>query len=257
MKTTFSSLMQNEQLLPEELFLFQHNGYLLITQALTPALVAELRATILQQAAARIPPLVCEDPERPGQPLKGDVPGTRVLRLSKVLSREPIFWQAATAPRLVAALTQLLEPNVEVVLNRHNHATLRPPGAAQLEWHRDVANWSRPVVTAIFYLEDSTVESGCTYVVPGSQQMLAYHGTLSGHGRLDTLGRLGQQAMPVLAKAGDVMLMHGLVIHSAGANGSASSRMSMTLGYHAADELGGKEEPDKRLVAGERILRHN
>ncbi|MCB0189807.1 MAG: phytanoyl-CoA dioxygenase family protein, partial [Caldilineaceae bacterium] len=145
------------QLTPEELFLFQHNGYLRIPAALDAELVAQLRATILRHAEQRIAPLVCEDPARPGQPRKGDIPGARVLRLSKILDRDPLFFVAASVPRLVAALTQLLEPNVEVVLNRHNHATLRPPGAAQLEWHRDVANWSRPIVTAIFYLEDATV----------------------------------------------------------------------------------------------------
>lgn len=247
----------NQSLTSEELFLFQHNGYLLLPQALESAVVIDLRSTILHHADARIAPIVCEDPDRPGQPIKGDVPGARVLRLSKVIGRDPIFWTAASAPALVAALTQLLEPNVELVLNRHNHATLRPPGAAQLEWHRDVANWSRPIITAIFYLEASTVESGCTYVIPGSQHMLAYHGTLSGHGRLETLGRLGQQSLPILAQAGDVLLMHGLVLHSAGANRSNASRMSMTLGYHAADELGSSDEPQKRLVAGERILRHN
>lgn len=250
-------MINHADLIAEELFLFQHNGYLRVPQALDPAVVTQLGATILRHADERIPPIVCEDPECPGQPKKGDIPGARVLRLSKVMERDPIFWTAACAPRLVAALTQLLEPNIDLVLNRHNHATLRPPGAAQLEWHRDVANWSRPIVTAIFYLEESTIESGCTYVVPGSQQMLAYHGTLSGHGRLDTLGRLGQQAVPILAQAGDVLLMHGLVLHSAGANRSDRSRMSMTLGYHAADELGAREEPQKRLVAGERILRHN
>jgi hypothetical protein len=31
----------------------------------------------------------------------------------------------------------------------------------------------------------------------------------------------------------------------------------MTLGYHAADELGVNDDLQKRLVAGERILRHN
>jgi ectoine hydroxylase-related dioxygenase (phytanoyl-CoA dioxygenase family) len=247
----------NQALTVEELFLFQHNGYLLLPQALESPIVTDLRSTILHHAVARIAPLVCEDPARPGQPIKGDIPGARVLRLSKVIGRDPIFWTAASAPTLVAALIQLLEPNVELVLNRHNHVTLRPPGAAQLEWHRDVANWSRPIITAIFYLEPASVESGCTYLIPGSQQMLAYHGTLSGHGRLETLGRLSQQAVPILAQAGDVLLMHGLVLHSAGANRSNASRMSMTLGYHAADELGANDEPQKRLVAGERILRHN
>jgi len=53
------------------------------------------------------------------------------------------------------------------------------------------------------------------------------------------------------------LLMHGLVLHSAGENRSSTSRISMTLGYHAADELGTSDEPQKHLIAGERILRHN
>jgi hypothetical protein len=104
--------MPNHQtLISEELFLFQHNGYLLLPQALESSVVADLRSTILHHAEARIAPIVCEDPARPGQPIKGDIPGARVLRLSKVIGREPIFWTAASAPTLVAALIQLLELN--------------------------------------------------------------------------------------------------------------------------------------------------
>ena len=172
-------------------------------------------------------------------------------------ARDPIFRTAAAAPKLISVLQELLGPNVDVVLNRHNHVTLRPPGAAQLEWHRDVANWSRPIVSAVFYLEDSTVENGCTWVLPGSHHMLWYHARLSGHGRMDSLAQLGFQALPVAAQAGDVLLMNGLAIHGAGANHSGATRMSMTLGYHAVDELGYPEEMYKSLVAGERVLRHN
>ncbi len=241
----------------EEFFLFDHNGYLLVSQTLTPAMCQLLITTISQQAAQRIPPLVCEDPARPGYGKPGDVLGARVIRLSKVLARAPIFQQAASAPPLMAVLQDLLGPHVDVVLNRHNHVTLRPPGAAQLEWHRDAANWSRPILSAVFYLEDSILENGCTWVLPGSQHMLAYHAQLEGHGRMDSLARLGQQALPVLAKAGDVLLFNGLLLHGAGANRTQATRMSMTLGYHAVDELGFAEEPHKSLVAGERILRHN
>jgi hypothetical protein len=51
--------------------------------------------------------------------------------------------------------------------------------------------------------------------------------------------------------------MNGLAIHGAGANRTDSTRMSMTLGYHAVDELGAREEAEKLLVAGDRVLRHN
>jgi phytanoyl-CoA hydroxylase len=244
-------------LTPEEFFLFDHNGYYLVKQALQPDVLEALKATITRQAEERVAPIVSEDPERPGYSKNGDIAGARVLRLSKVLTRDPIFRTAASSARLIAVLQDLLGPNVDVVLNRHNHVTLRPPGAAQLEWHRDVANWSRPVISAVFYLEDSTLENGCTRILPGSHHMLAYHALLSGHGRMDTLERLGDQALPVPASAGDVLLMNGLAIHGAGANRTDATRMSMTLGYHAADELGSREEPEKLLMAGERVLRHN
>lgn len=244
-------------LTPEELFLFDHNGYHLVKQAVEPDQLQSLKSTINRHAAERVEPVMCEDPQRPGHAIRGDIPGARVLRLSKVLARDPIFATVARSPRLIAVLQDLLGPNVDVVLNRHNHVTLRPPGAAQLEWHRDVANWSRPVVSAVFYLENSTLENGCTWILPGSQHMLAYHAQLSGHGRMDSLERLGHQAVPIPASAGDVLLMNGLAIHGAGANNTQSTRLSMTLGYHAADELGPSEEPDKLLVAGERVLRHN
>jgi ectoine hydroxylase-related dioxygenase (phytanoyl-CoA dioxygenase family) len=241
----------------EEFFLFAHNGYMLIPQVLTRDVLKALTATIAQHVEKRIAPVVCEDPDRPGYGKNGDIAGARVLRLSKVLNRDPIFYKVASSPRLVAVLQDLLGPNVDVVLNRHNHVTLRPPGAAKLEWHRDVANWSRPIISAVFYLEDSTLDNGCTWVLPGSHHMLAYHARLEGHGRLDSLERMGQQSLPVLARAGDVLIFNGLMLHGAGANGTDATRMSMTLGYHAVDELGFPEEAHKLLVAGERVLRHN
>jgi len=241
----------------EEFFLFEHNGYYLIKQALAADVLQALKAAILRHVDERIAPLVCEDPQRPGYGIAKDIPGARVLRLSKVLTRDPIFRTAASSAKLIAVLQDLLGPNVDVVLNRHNHVTLRPPGAAPLEWHRDVANWSRPIVSAVFYLEDSNLENGCTWILPGSHHMFAYHAQLSGHARMDSLDQLGHQAVPIPASAGDVLLMNALAIHGAGANQANTTRMSMTLGYHAVDELGLRDEPEKLLVAGERVLRHN
>src|SRR4051812_7724780 len=99
----------------EEFFLFAHNGYLLVSQALTAEICQVLIATIAQHVAQRIPPLVCEDPARPGYGKQGDIPDARVIRLSKVIARDPIFQLAASAPALVAVLRDLLGPNVDVL----------------------------------------------------------------------------------------------------------------------------------------------
>jgi len=241
-----------------EFFLFQHNGYHLIRAALTGQLGAQLIETIKRHEEERVEPIICEYPDRPGHQKQGNIPDARVLRLSKVLIRDAVFRDAATSPKLISVLTDLLGPHVDVVLNRHNHVTLRPPGSASLEWHRDVANWSRPIISVIFYLQDSTVEKGCTWVIPGSHHMLSYHARLgSGHGKQDDMGDISAQGLPVPAKAFDVLLIHGLTLHYAGPNTSNASRMSMTLGYHAADELGAEDEPQKLLVAGRRVLWYN
>src|SRR6185436_1889290 len=126
-------------------------------------LIAQLERVIRQHVECRTEPIVCEDPDRPGREVSGDVARARVLRLSRILSRDPVFADAARTPKLLDVLKELLGANVDVLINRHNHVTLRLPGASFLGWHRDVMNWSRNILAAIFYLEDSTIESGCTW----------------------------------------------------------------------------------------------
>ena len=36
--------------------------------------------------------------------------------------------------------------------------------------HRDVRQWSRTICTVLFYLEETTVENGCTIAVPGTSR---------------------------------------------------------------------------------------
>ena len=47
--------------------------------------------------------------------------------------------------------------------------------------------------------------------------------------------------------AGNILLMDGLVFHRIGPNHTKNTRMSMTLGYHSADELVESQDV-KRLV---------
>ena len=219
----------------EEIRHFRHCGYLKRSGVLPPALVTELKETILADMAAE------------AEPVGRDENG-RVVRLSQVLDRAPVFHRAATYPLLIDALEDLLGPCIEVVKNRHNHATLNLAIGARDTYHRDAVQWSRGLLSAILYLQDTHLENGCTQIVPGSH-------LLPGLNLLHKVeeeqwvaaSNLLSQAVPVPMSAGDILLMDGLVFHRIGPNHTKNTRMSMTLGYHSADELVESQDV-KRLV---------
>ena len=66
------------------------------------------------------------------------------------------------------------------------------------------------------------------------------------------------QAVPVPMSAGDILLMDGLVFHRIGPNHTKNTRMSMTLGYHSADELVESQDVKRIvIVCGKHTYRGN
>ena len=185
----------------------------------------------------------------------------RVTTLDNILSRDPVFRKVFTSDLILGPLQSLLGPNIELVLNRHNHATFNRSGDSTTRLHRDVLQWSRAVVTAIVYLDPSTEETGCTHVVPGSQ-FLPFIGTPNNGGTWmdehSAFSDLIDQAVPVPVSKGGVLLIDSLVFHAAGFNRTPCTRLSVCCAYHSVDELSGVEsDPKKTLVCGERLYRGN
>jgi phytanoyl-CoA hydroxylase len=231
-------------LTPEQVHLFRHNGFIKLPGGLSRERVTQLRETIRQQIREEVEPVV------------RDKQG-RVVRLSNIWDRGPLFREAMTDPEVLDPLESLLGPNIELIRNRHNHATLRLAGEGTEYFHRDVMQWTRTIVTVLFYLEETTVENGCTLMVPGTH-------LLPGVGSLplaqdEGIQRAGilDQAVPVPMPAGGLLAIDSLLMHSAGKNNTDGSRMSMTVGYHSVDELSGVENPQRVLVRGERIYQGN
>jgi ectoine hydroxylase-related dioxygenase (phytanoyl-CoA dioxygenase family) len=229
----------------EQIRHFRHCGYLKLPDCLPLDTVTQLKKTIHQDIADQTEPVVRDQTDR-------------VIRISQVLDRAPIFHQAATHPPLLDALESLLGPHVELVKNRHNHATLNLATATRDSYHRDAVQWTRSLVTTILYLEDTNLDNGCTHIVPGTQQLPG----------LDLLHRVEEeqwvavsgllaQAIPVPMPAGGILLIDGLVFHRIGQNHTQNTRMSITLGFHSADELSDAEDPKRILVRGERNYRGN
>lgn len=238
--------MSEGTLTVEQVRLFRHNGYVKLSDRLPEDLQVRLRAAVMADVAAEREPVVRND-------------GGRVVRLSRLLQRDPIFRQAATDARVLQPLVSLLGPNVEIVHNRHNHATLNVTSTRSDTFHRDSTQWSRGLVTVIFYLEQTHLDNGCTQVVPGTHLLPG----------VDVLHRVEEQAwvaeaevtgqaVPVPMPAGGMLAIDSLIFHRIGPNRTDNTRLSMTLGYRSVDDLAGACAHTKTdLVCGERVYRGN
>ena len=180
------------------------------------------------------------------------------MRISNLPDRDPIFREAITAAQVLDPLESLLGPNIEMLKNRHNHATLRLKTGRPERLHRDVLQWSRTIVTVIFYLEEATVENGCTLVVPGTH-FLPGARSLHNIDQEEWIRQSGlvEQAMPAPMPAGGLLAIDSTIFHSVGTNRTEGTRMSMTVGYHSVDELSDVDNPARWLVRGERIYMGN
>lgn len=246
-RVTDSGVLPGMHCTPEQVHFFRHSGYLQL-----PSVVGINRVTLLKGA-------ILDDARKGVHPILRDESGC-VSRLDNVIHRDRAFLQTFTSPEILDPLESLLGPNIELTLNRHNHATLNFPGMPS-RLHRDVLQWSRTVITAILYLEDSSEVNGCTRIIPGSQY-LSFVGKPNNGGTWmdehDIFRSLLAQDVCVPMKAGGVLLFDSCAFHSCGANNSVGTRMSITMAYRSVDELDGRaDNPQCLLVRGERVYKGN
>ena len=146
----------------EDVWYFHHNGFHRVREPLPDDLLTRLNEATDRAITGCVEPVVWE-PDSTGR-------SEDVRRLSKVLSRDPVYLEAARHPFILDAVTVLLGPNVELLTNKHNHIMVRPAGSAAVYWHAGEETWDPCLVTALVYLEESTLENGCIRIVPGSHQ---------------------------------------------------------------------------------------
>jgi len=215
--------------------LFRHNGYLKLPAALPEPTVEALKSAILRDIHCEVEPIVRD---RQG----------RAVRISAIWERGGIFQEVLASPLVLDPLESLLGPNIVLLTNRHNHATLRLADDNGVYFHRDVLQWTRTIVTVIFYLEETTLDNGCTLVIPGSHLLPGTTSNSFEDG--PSFASIRAQAVPVPMPAGGMLAIDSTVIHSAGVNHTQGSRISMTVGYHSVDELRTEPDPRRILVRG-------
>ncbi len=226
-------------LTPEQIRLFRHNGFLKLPHLLPQETVKNLKAAAWADLKNEVEPVV-HSPD--GQP----------VRLSQLMDRDnAIFRQVATSTTVLDPLESILGPNIEIVKNRHNHATLNLASKNTDRFHRDITQWSQPLTTVIFYLEETHLDNGWIQLIPGSHLLpgINYLHKIDLEPWVVESG-IVHQAVPM--PAGGLLLIDSLVFHRIGTNHTPNTRMSMTVGYRSVDELAGVEDPKCLLARGAR-----
>lgn len=240
--------MPHSRLTERQVWFFRQTGFLRLEHALDPELVTRLREAVLAAAAGD------------ADPLERD-PDGNVIKVLNLVDRDKVFLEVFSSDIIAGPLASLLGPNIELLRNRHNHATLNIHRTSATRLHRDVLQWSRTIVTALISLGDSQDCGDYTYVVPSSH-LLPFVGDPNNGGTwmdqhavyADVLA----QAVPVPMSSGGVLFLDGVVFHGAGPH-PTGQRPSIALAYQAIDELAPASDPIRHrlLIRGERLYRGN
>lgn len=162
-------------------------------------------------------------------------------------------------PRIVGVFVDLFGPNIDF----HNGKVRNnPPGFTNDQsWHQDwpYERHTKPeLAAAITYLEENDRDAGATSVVPGSHLKGEYRTLESSHTIPDDA--LDAEPVTLTAAAGDVVIIHVLVVHTAGHNYTDRSRHKIINEYktqEAVDRWGNRcAFAGLPLARGGRIVTH-
>ncbi len=156
---------------------------------------------------------------------------------------DPLVSAFSRGPQL-AALAQdlgLTQPQIwqSMVIFKQPHI------GGEVGWHQDATFFETDPITVTtfwFALEDATLQNGCLWVQPGGhrgrlrERFVKTEGNRAAMESIDTTPwPTESSAVPLEAKAGDLIILHGLLPHYSAPNRSPHSRMAFTL--HVTDAV--------------------
>jgi len=224
---------------PAQKQFFDDNGYLLVRGLYAPDEVAEMREHFHELVTnTEIRPKNMSYafmPPAEGYEVDPFNPKNVVGMMDHVLGSD--YWfNHFTDPRVVSIMVDLFGPNIDF----HNGKVRnKPPGfVCKQSWHQDwpYERHTKPeLAAALTYLDDTAFEQGATEVLPGSHLRGEWE-TFDGHRIADERVTEGEGVV-LAAKAGDVAIIHVLVVHRAGHNYTNTARHAIINEYKTQEAV--------------------
>jgi phytanoyl-CoA hydroxylase len=222
---------------------YTRDGYAVLPDALTAAEVAELRAEALRICRGEVGPVAGAQPGSADEP--DDVIIRRYACIHFPHKLSPLMRQTLAHPVVVAALTQVIGPDVKAMQSMLFTKGEGKPGQA---WHQDeffIPTRDRSLTAAWIALDDATIENGCLWVLPGSHRPgVIYPDRDQEDPRFDCsieaydFPYQDTDAVPVEVRAGSVVLFNGYLLHRSLPNAARSGlRRALVNHYMSAQSL--------------------
>ncbi len=215
---------------------YRHNGFIVIHDFLTADELEAWRDAV-EEAVAGLGKWKLAGQKGNERWQEGDSYYDRVFvqRINLWKANEKVR-QVMLDPRLGRMAAQLA--GVEGIRLYHDQALHKAPWANPTAWHLDDPFWSfsSPDAISIWVaLDDSTLENGCLYFMPGTHKRATFKSSGIGENLGDLFNVYPQwKNNPTVAapmKAGSCSFHNGLVAHAAGANMTPGWRRAMTCLY--------------------------
>jgi ectoine hydroxylase-related dioxygenase (phytanoyl-CoA dioxygenase family) len=208
----------------ETLAHFEEHGFAVLPDVLSADAVASARSALVAAARAS---------EARGMPTRLEAldPGGRNVRIYELVEHAPVFGELAVHPKVLPLVDALLSDDA---LLSNFTANIALPGSRAMNAHCDQSTvmpepW--PVMfalNAIWCLDATDEENGATRYLPGSHRITCFADVPDD----PTLGMKSFEAA-----AGSVVLMHGRMWHTSGANVSEDRERALLFAFYARSFL--------------------
>ena len=225
----------------EQLERFQHDGYLVIENFLSPEEVARTKAGI-----GRVSDEVADlDGDRQGFNFErqNDAAMHEDVAIRKGVLRKiqgavfyvPEVQDVFTSDKMLDCMEDLMgdHKNYQGIFYHSSKVMFKPPGGVAKPWHQDAAYWRQfdpNQITVWIAIDDAKEENGCVWAIPGSHKA----------GHIPHVKRELQvedsqidlsKARPVPVPAGGLLIFHSLVLHKSEKNESDQTRWAIICDY--------------------------
>ena len=188
----------------------QQDGYVVLPRLLSAAQIDRIKAALAPYLQGTLRG-------------RNDFEGFDTERVYALLAKAPVVAELVEHPRVLALLDRLLAPDY---LLSANLAIQLYPGETRQALHFDTAFYKvprpRPAlgISAIWAIDEFTVENGATEVIPGSHPWGP-----------ERPAEDDPRIVPVVMPAGSVVVFMGTLWHRGGANRSGAPRLAITPQY--------------------------
>lgn len=221
----------------------REDGYAVLKDALSPADVAEINAEAVRLCRGDLGEI------RNGYAASADEADEDVMRrylcihfphkLSDVIER------SLATPRIVDALTGVIGPDVKCM---QSMLFIKSEGKPGQPWHQDeffIPTRDRSLTAVWIALDDTTIENGCLWVLPGSHKRgVIYPDRDQDDEGFDCSVELydfpytNEDAVPVEIPAGSAVIFNGYLLHRSLQNSGAHGfRRALANHYMSAQSL--------------------